>query len=169
MRQCRHSDRGGQRFYFSGYRDVTEINDAYRLLTPLLGTSAASIVFGVALLASGQSSTITGTMAGQVILEGFLQLKIPYWVQRLITRVTALFPAWLIILYYGEDKLGPLLVGSQIILSLQLPFAMAPLIWFSGRKDIMGRWQLSAPWRVLSWLIFAVIVLANSYLLYILS
>jgi manganese transport protein len=156
-------------FHFSGHQDVTEINDAYYLLAPLLGTTLASIIFGLALLAAGQSSTLTGTMAAQVILQGFLKLKIPHWQQRLATRLTALLPAWLIIVNYGEEMFGTLLIGSQVVLSLQLPFAMAPLIWFSGRADIMGNYRMTLGWRLLSWLIFATIISANLYLIYSLS
>lgn len=153
-------------FHTSGHTDVTEIDEAYNLLTPLLGTGLASLVFGIALFAAGQSSTFTGTMAGQIILQGFLRLRIPCWQQRFATRAMALVPAWLLITFNGEHALGRLLVDSQIILSMQLPFAMAPLIYFSSRKQLMGQWTLGLPLQCVAWLLFAIITSANLYLLY---
>ncbi len=153
-------------FHSAGHNNVADIADAYKMLATLLGTSLASIVFGLALFVSGQSSTITGTMAGQVILQGFMELKIPGWQQRLFTRLITVMPAWLVIMWNGEGCLGELLVYSQVVLSMQLPFAMAPLIWFNTRRDIMGEWQLSPVWRCLCWVIFVTITIANIYLVY---
>ncbi len=153
-------------FHFSGHESVSSIDEAYALLAPLLGISAASILFGIALLASGQSSTITGTMAGQVILQGFLNLRIPCWQQRFLTRVTAIMPAWFAIMWYGEQILGKLLVLSQVVLSMQLPFAMIPLILFTGNKTIMGEYRSAALLRAACWAIGAIIVGANLFLLW---
>lgn len=153
-------------FHASGHTNVTEIDEAYNLLTPLLGASFASIGFGIALLASGQSSTFTGTMAGQIILQGFLNLRIPCWQQRLFTRLSAVLPAWLLVVWYGDAMLGKLLVGSQVVLSLQLPFAVVPLVWFSGRKDIMGEWAINRAWQALCWFLCSAIIGCDLYLVY---
>ncbi|SRR5579883_1344603 len=140
-------------FHFSGNQNVAEIQDAYQLLTPLLGTGAASMLFGLALLASGQSSTLTGTLAGQIVMEGFLDLRIPCWQRRLITRGLAIAPALAGVLIFGEQGIGKMLVLSQVILSLQLPFAIFPLVLFSGNVIIMGkfanpRWLNTIAWAV---------------------
>ncbi len=153
-------------FHFSGHGDVIAINDAYHLLTPLLGATAASTLFALALLASGQSSTLTGTIAGQVILQGFLKLRIPCWQQRFLTRVTAVLPAWFAIAIWGESSLEKLLIVSQIVLSMQLPFAVVPLILFNNDQAIMGPWKMSAWLRNLCWLICIAIIAANIFLLY---
>ncbi len=152
-------------FHFTGHRNVTTINEAYNLLTPLLGLSAASLLFGVALLASGQSSTLTGTMAGQIILQGFLNLRISRWQQRFLTRLSAVVPAWVAIMWFGEGILGKLLVMSQVVLSMQLPFAMIPLIMFTGNTAIMGSYRMSPAFKIGCWAISGVIVAANIYLL----
>ncbi len=125
-------------FFTNGYHEIAEIQDAYRLLAPLLGTGIASLLFALALLASGQNSTITGTLAGQIIMEGFLNLRIKPWLRRIITRLLAIVPAVIIIALYGNSGLAKLLVLSQVILSLQLPFAVLPLVFFTGRKRLMG-------------------------------
>ena len=140
---------------------VSDIGDAYRFLAPLAGSTLAPILFAVALLASGQSSTFTGTVAGQVILEGFLGLKIPCWQRRLITRGLALLPAFIGVWVMGDKSIGKLLVISQIVLSLQLPFAMYPLIRQTMDKKLMGALAISKVAAVTAWLIFAVIVIAN--------
>jgi manganese transport protein len=139
------------------------IDDAYHLLDPVAG-AAAAILFGLALLASGQSSTFTGTIAGQVIMDGFLKLRIPCWERRLITRSLALVPALIGVLAFGEHSVGRLLVMSQVVLSLQLPFAMYPLIRLTSRSDIMGSFRNARYTVVLSWLLFAIISAANLWL-----
>jgi manganese transport protein len=152
-------------FHANGHADVASIEDAHQLLTPVVGTAIAGILFGVALLASGQSSTITGTIAGQVILEGFLKLKIPCWQRRVITRGLALVPAMLGVLLLGENAVGRMLVMSQVVLSLQLPFALFPLIAITGDKKVMGRFVNKLPTKLIAWLLFALITAANLRLL----
>ncbi len=153
-------------FHAHGHTEVTEIQDAYHLLDPLVGGSIASILFGVALLAAGQSSTFTGTIAGQVLMEGFLRLKIPCWQRRLATRFLALVPAFLGLLWFGEGAVGTLLVASQVVLSLQLPFAMWPLIRLTGDRAVMGEFANGPVVRVLSWGLFALVTGANAALLW---
>ena len=156
----------GAAFHTPGAPAVVEIDDAYRLLAPLAGTTLAAILFGLALFASGQSSTFTGTIAGQVIMEGFLQLRIPCWQRRALTRALALVPAMVGVLVLGEHSVGRLLVLSQVVLSLQLPFAMYPLVRFTGRADLMGPF-VNAWWTTLmAWLLFAVITVANLWLVW---
>ena len=152
-------------FYGRMPQPVTDLSEAYRLLTPMLGTSLASVLFGVALLAAGQSSTLTATMAGQVVMEGFLNLRLPDWKRRLLTRGLALIPALATVLLLGEQATNQLLVLSQVVLSLQLPFAVIPLVWFCGRRGLMG--ELQAPrWLLgLAWACAALIVLINGSLL----
>lgn len=148
-------------FYRSGHYNVAEIEDAYRLLEPLLGASIAPFAFAVALLASGQSSTITGTLAGQVVMEGYLNLRIRPWVRRLITRMLAVLPAVIGIWYFGENSTGSLLVLSQVVLSLQLPFAIIPLIHFVSDERRMGEFVIP-PWlRVVAWIATSIIVSLN--------
>jgi manganese transport protein len=152
-------------FHAHGRNQVTEIQDAYHLLDPLVGGTAASLFFGIALLASGQSSTFTGTIAGQVVLEGFLKLKIPCWQRRVITRVLALVPAFWGVWWLGEGGVGRLLVGSQVVLSLQLPFAIWPLIRCTGDPALMGD-LANGPWlRAGAWSLFLLIAAANLWLL----
>jgi manganese transport protein len=139
------------------------IDDAYHLLDPIAGTAAA-VLFGLALLASGQSSTFTGTIAGQVIMDGFLKLRIPCWQRRLITRSLALGPALIGVLMLGEHSVGRLLVLSQVVLSLQLPFAMYPLIRLTGRSDIMGEFKNAHYTALLCWTLFIAISAANLWL-----
>jgi len=151
-------------FHRPGAGAVMDIDQAYYLLAPVAGTAAAAILFGLALLASGQSSTFTGTIAGQVIMEGFLDLRIPAWQRRLITRGLALGPAMIGVLTLGEHAIGQMLVGSQVVLSLQLPFAMYPLIRLTSRADLMGHF-VNAWWTtVLSWFLFVVISSANIWM-----
>lgn len=151
-------------FHATGNTSVQGIDDAYHLLDPIAGTAAAGVLFGIGLLASGQSSTFTGTIAGQVIMEGFLNLKIPCWQRRVITRGLALIPALIGVLLLGEHSVGRLLVMSQVVLSLQLPFVMWPLIRLTGRADIMGRFANLVGTRVLAWGLFVIIAAANSWL-----
>lgn len=152
-------------FHYSGNQQVAEIEDAYHLLAPLLGTGLASVLFGIALLASGQSSTFTGTLAGQIVMEGFLDWWIPCWLRRLITRMLAITPALVSILIFGEQSVGKMLVFSQVVLSLQLPFAVIPLILFTGNQTIMGRFA-NRPWlQMIAWLVALVITGLNIWLL----
>ena len=152
-------------FNGTGHTGVTEIQDAYHLLDPLVGSGLASALFGVALLASGQSSTFTGTIAGQVMMEGFLELKIPCWQRRVITRGLALVPALGGVLWLGDAGVGRLLVASQVVLSLQLPFAIWPLVKITSDAAVMGRFA-NGPWlKACAWGLFAVIALANVALL----
>jgi manganese transport protein len=151
-------------FHSSGQTGVADIEDAYHLLDPIAGTAAAGILFGLALFASGQSSTFTGTIAGQIILEGFLNLSIPCWQRRLITRALALGPALAGVLLLGEHAVGRMLVLSQVVLSLQLPFAMYPLIRFSGNRRLMGDFANTTATRFVAWALFVVISAANAWL-----
>jgi manganese transport protein len=144
--------------------DVAGIEEAYHLLDPIAGTAAASVLFGIALFAAGQSSTFTGTIAGQVIMEGFLDLNIPCWQRRLITRGLAIIPALLGILWLGENSVGRLLVLTQVVLSLQLPFAMYPLIRFTSSRKIMGAFANRWWTTLLAWALFLVLTAANMWL-----
>ncbi|MFC6476124.1 Nramp family divalent metal transporter [Pseudomonas asuensis] len=152
-------------FHRTGHTNVVEIQDAYHLLDPLVGGALASVLFGIALLASGQSSTFTGTIAGQVILEGYLKLKIPCWQQRLATRAIALVPALIGVWWLGEGSVGKLLVLSQVVLSLQLPFALYPLIRMTSDTKLMGPFVNRTYTKLLAWLLFGIISLANLWLL----
>ena len=151
-------------FHASGHQDVARIEDAYRLLAPLLGSTLASLFFAVALLSSGQSSTITGTLAGQVVMEGFLRLRIQPWLRRLISRSLAILPAALVIGLRGEDAVDSLLVLSQVVLSLQLLFAVVPLVTFTSQRSRMGKF-VSPPWAIaLSWFVALLIAGLNAKL-----
>jgi manganese transport protein len=152
-------------FHFSGYDHVADIQDAYQLLSPLLGVSAASAIFGLALLASGQSSTLTATLAGQIVMEGFLQLRIPSWLRRLATRLIAIIPALIAIALFGESSTGKLLVFSQVILSLQLPFAVIPLVMFTSDRRIMGEFVNPRWLKRMAWAIAVIITALNLWLL----
>jgi manganese transport protein len=152
-------------FHWSGHRDVAEIQDAYRLLSPLLGVGIASILFAVALLASGQNSTLTGTLAGQIVMEGFLNLRIKPWLRRLITRLIAIIPAVLVIGIFGEGKTTDLLVASQVALSMQLGFAVWPLMRFTSEKAKMGEFANAFWLKILGWTTAGVIILLNVKLL----
>ena len=152
-------------FYTQGKHDVAEIQDAYKLLAPMLGVGMASTLFAVALLASGQNSTLTGTLAGQIVMEGFLNIRLRPWLRRLITRAIAIVPAVIVAALYGESGTARLLVFSQVILSLQLPFAVIPLVMFTSDKLKMG--EFVNPWwvKILAWVTTAVIVILNVKLL----
>ena len=152
-------------FHKAGMTKVAEINDAYHLLTPLLGTAMGSILFGVALLASGQNSTLTGTLAGQIVMEGFLNIRLPAWFRRLITRLIAIVPAVIVTALYGESGTAQLLILSQVILSLQLSFAVVPLISFTSDKNKMGEFVNPLWLKILAWFVAAVIIILNVYLL----
>ena len=148
-------------FFRAGMYEVEDIQDAYKFLYPLLGTKWASTLFGVALVAAGQSSTITGTLAGQIVMEGYLNLRIAPWLRRLITRLIAIVPAYVVILLYGEGETGALLVFSQVVLSLQLGFAIIPLIHFTSDKEKMGEFVNKTWVTVSAWLIAVIIVGLN--------
>ncbi len=148
-------------FFKNGYHDIVEIQDAHRMLQPLLGEKLAPILFAVALIASGQSSTITGTLAGQIVMEGYLDLRIAPWLRRLITRLIAVIPAFLVIWLMGEEKVGDMLILSQVILSLQLGFAIIPLIHFVSDREKMGVFAISTLIKTLAWISALVIVSLN--------
>lgn len=152
-------------FHASGRHDVTDIADAHRLLTPLLGAAGASTLFGVALLAAGQSSTITATLTGQIVMEGFLSLRMRPWLRRLLTRGIAIVPALAAVLWFGEGAMTKLLIASQVVLSLQLPFAVIPLIRLTSDPRRMGA-LVSPRWmRVCAWGAAALILLMNAAML----
>ncbi len=153
-------------FHWSGHQDVAEIQDAYKLLTPLLGVSLASILFAVALLASGQNSTLTGTLAGQVVMEGFLNIRITPWLRRLITRGIAIIPAVFVIGIFGEGKTTQLLIASQVVLSMQLGFAVWPLLRFTDEKAKMGEFVNRLWLKILGWTTAAIIIVLNVKLLF---
>src|SRR6266404_2250927 len=152
-------------FHWSGHRDVAEIQEAYKLLSPLLGVGAASLLFAVALLASGQNSTITGTMVGQVIMEGFVRLRLAVWARRLITRLIAIIPAVLVIGIFGEGKTTELLIASQVCLSMQLGFAVWPLMRFTSEKAKMGDFANPVWIKILGWTTAGIIIVLNMKLL----
>ena len=152
-------------FHWSGHQDVAEIQDAYRLLSPLLGVGIASILFAVALLASGQNSTLTGTLAGQIVMEGFLNLRIKPWLRRLITRLIAIIPAVIVIGIFGEGKTTDLLVASQVALSMQLGFAVWPLMRFTSEKAKMGEFANRLWLKILGWTTAGIIIALNLKLL----
>lgn len=153
-------------FHHTGYQDVADIYDAHELLAPLLGTSLASIFFAVALLASGQNSTLTGTLAGQIVMEGFLNIKLKPWLRRLITRLIAIVPALIVAILYGEKGTTDLLVLSQVILSMQLSFAVIPLVMFTNSKAKMGEFANKLYLKIIVWFITFIILVLNIYLLY---
>lgn len=153
-------------FYKNGMFEVAEIQDAHQFLEPLLGTKWAPILFAVALIAAGQSSTVTGTLAGQIVMEGYLNLRIQPWVRRIITRLIAIVPAVIVILIYGESVTGKLLILSQVILSLQLGFAIIPLIHFVSDKTKMKGFHISKTTQIVAWIIALIIVSLNAKLVY---
>ncbi|KQM93508.1 manganese transporter [Sphingomonas sp. Leaf22] len=153
-------------FHTAGRTDVAEIQDAYQLLTPMLGAGAASILFAVALLASGQNSTITGTLAGQIVMEGFLNIRLPSWLRRIVTRLIAIVPAVVVASLYGESGTAELLIASQVVLSLQLPFAVYPLVRFTGDRGRMGQFANRPVLAIAAWTICAAVIVLNSVLLY---
>ena len=153
-------------FHAHGHHDVADIQDAHRLLEPIVGTAVAGVLFGIALLAAGQSSTFTGTIAGQILMEGFLDLRIPCWQRRLITRALALIPAFIGVAMLGDHAIGKLLVISQVVLGFQLPFAMFPLIRMTDDRKLMGVFVNSRLTSVLAWGLFVVISVANLWLVW---
>lgn len=153
-------------FHKGGKTEVAELQDAHRLLAPMLGSVWAPRLFAIALIAAGQSSTITGTLAGQIVMEGYLRLRISPALRRLITRLLAIVPAILVILISGESKVGALLIFSQVLLSMQLAFAVIPLIYFVSDKKRMGKFAISLTTKTLSWLVAAIIVVLNFKLVF---
>jgi manganese transport protein len=153
-------------FHWSGHTDVAEIQDAYKLLSPLLGVGIASVLFAVALLASGQNSTLTGTLAGQIIMEGFVNIRLRPWLRRLITRLIAVVPAVCIIGFWGENKSTELLVASQVVLSMQLGFAVWPLMRFTSEKAKMGEFVNRIWVKILGWTTTGIIIILNVKLLF---
>jgi len=147
-------------FYKNGYFEVADIQDAHKLLTGIFGSLAPSL-FAIALIAAGQSSTITGTLAGQIVMEGYLNLRISPWLRRIVTRIIAIAPAVFTIVYFGEDKVGELLILSQVVLSMQLGFAVIPLIHFNSSKKVMGKFVIANYVKVLAWIAAIIIVTLN--------
>ncbi|AWU43751.1 divalent metal cation transporter [Blattabacterium sp. (Cryptocercus kyebangensis)] len=153
-------------FHKYGHTEVADIMDAHKLLSPILGSSLSGVFFALALLASGQNSTLTGTLSGQIVMEGFLHIRLKPWVRRLITRLIAIVPAMIASIIYGEKGTAELLIISQIILSIQLSFAIIPLVNFTGDYDKMGLFVNGPVLKILSWFITIIIVLLNLFLLY---
>lgn len=153
-------------FHNSGNENVADIGDAYLLLSPLLGTTLASTLFAVALLCSGQNATLTGTLAGQIVMEGFINIRLRPWLRRLITRLIAIIPAIIVIAIYGDAGTGPLLILSQVVLSLQLPFAVFPLVMFTSDRHKMGAFVTPQWVQALAWTVAVVIAALNLWLLY---
>jgi manganese transport protein len=153
-------------FHGTGHQDVAEIGDAYLLLARLLGTTMASVLFAVALLCSGQNATLTGTLAGQIVMEGFINLRIRPWLRRLVTRLIAIVPAVAVIAIYGDAGTGPLIILSQVVLSLQLPFAVFPLVMFTSDPHKMGPFANPGWVKALAWMVAVIIAALNIYLLY---
>lgn len=151
----------GAVFHDRGMHEVSDLRAAYQMLGPLTGTALASVLFGVALLASGQSSAVTATLAGQIVMEGFVRLRLPPWARRLLTRGIAVIPAMFVALAYGESGIGKLLVLSQVILSLQLPFAVVPLIWLTSRRSVMGDHANGRTVTVLATIAVTLIIVMN--------
>src|SRR3954467_14635608 len=153
-------------FHGTAHEGVAEIGDAYQLLSPLLGSAVASVLFAVALLCSGQNATLTGTLAGQIVMEGFLDIRLRPWLRRLITRLLAIVPAIVVIVLYGDKGTGPLIILSQVLLSLQLPFAIFPLVQFTSDPKFMGKFTSSWWIKALAWPVIVIIAALNVYLLY---
>jgi len=158
---------GAAAFHTRGMNEVADISQAYQLLNPVLGASLASTLFAFALLASGQNSTLTGTLAGQIVMEGFLQIRLKPWLRRLVTRTIAIVPAILVIGIAGEGKVTSLLILSQVVLSFQLPFAVIPLVQFTSERAKMGEFVNSRPTIVIAWLVAGLILFFNAELLWL--
>ena len=152
-------------FYTRGQHNVAEIQDAYQLLSPTLGVGVASVLFAVALLASGQNSTLTGTLSGQIVMEGFLKLRLKPWVRRLITRLIAIIPAVIVTALYGAGGTTKLLIISQVILSIQLSFAVVPLILFTSDKKKMGNFANKLWIKIIAWTVAIIIIALNAKLI----
>jgi len=158
---------GAAAFHRRGLDEVADITEAYKLLSPVLGAGLASTLFACALLASGQNSTLTGTLAGQIVMEGFIDIRLKPWIRRLITRAIAIIPAILVIGVAGEGKLTALLILSQVILSFQLPFAVIPLVQFTSERAKMGEFVNSPATTVVAWAVAAAILFFNGELLFL--
>lgn len=154
-------------FYRTGHHEVGEIQDAYKLMSPLLGVAVATPLFAVALLASGQNSTLTGTLAGQIVLEGFTNFRLPPWARRLVSRSLAIVPSIFAVGWYGERGMGALLIFSQVVLSVQLSFAVVPLIQFTSNRAKMGPFVNGVITRYTGWGLAAIIACLNAYLVFI--
>jgi manganese transport protein len=152
-------------FNAAGKTDVSDIEEAYELLSPLLGVGIASTLFAVALLASGLNSTVTATLAGQIVMEGFLRIRLPHWARRLLTRAIAIVPVVVVTALYGEDGTGRLLILSQVVLSMQLPFAVIPLVMFVSDRKKMGVFVIPRSVAILAWAVAGIIVALNLKLL----
>ncbi|MBO3462320.1 Nramp family divalent metal transporter, partial [Aetokthonos hydrillicola] len=152
-------------FHFSGHQQVAEIQDAYKLLSPLLGVKVASLLFALALLASGQSSTLTATLAGQIVMEGFLNLRVAPWLRRLISRLAAIIPTLICIVLFGEGGTNKLLIFSQVLLSFQLSFAVFPLVMFTSDRRLMGEFVNPLWLKLVSWSIAFIIAVLNLWLI----
>ncbi|WP_185853598.1 Nramp family divalent metal transporter [Blattabacterium cuenoti] len=153
-------------FHKAGHTEVADIMHAHKLLTPILGSSLAGVFFALALLASGQNSTLTGTLAGQIVMEGFLNIRFKPWIRRLITRLIAIVPAMIASIVYGEKGTAELLIISQIILSIQLSFAIVPLVYFTGDSKKMGPFVNGPILKISAWLITIIVIFLNLFLLY---
>jgi manganese transport protein len=153
-------------FFNTGHHQVARIEQAHAMLAPLLGSKLAPILFAIALIAAGQSSTVTGTLAGQIVMEGYLNLRLNPWIRRLLTRIIAITPAVIVIGYFGEEKVDALLIFSQVLLSLQLGFAVIPLIHFVSDKSKMGEFAIGIWIKILSWLVAIILVYLNSHLIF---
>ncbi|HTC65388.1 MAG TPA: divalent metal cation transporter, partial [Candidatus Saccharimonadales bacterium] len=158
---------GAAAFHVRGMSDVADISQAYQLLTPVLGVSLASVLFAAALLCSGQNSTLTGTLAGQICMEGFLHWRVSPWLRRLITRSMAIIPAALVIGIMGESHTTSLLILSQVVLSFQLPFAVVPLIQFTSDRSKMGEFTNGTFTTIFGWFMAAAIIVLNGALLWL--
>jgi len=158
---------GAAAFHTRGLHEVADIAQAYELLSPVLGAGFASTLFACALLASGQNSTLTGTLAGQIVMEGFLDIRLKPWLRRLITRAIAIIPAVLVIGIAGEGKVTALLILSQVVLSFQLPFAVIPLVQFTSERAKMGDFVNSRATTVIAWCVAAAILFFNGELLWL--
>lgn len=158
---------GAAAFHTRGMNEVADISEAYKLLNPVLGASLASTLFAFALLASGQNSTLTGTLAGQIVMEGFLQIRLKPWIRRLVTRAIAILPAILVIGFAGEGRVTSLLILSQVVLSFQLPFAVIPLVQFTSERAKMGEFANSRATVVVAWIVSAAILFFNAELLWL--
>ncbi|MBO1358221.1 Nramp family divalent metal transporter [Acetobacter sacchari] len=153
-------------FHGGPHSDVAELEDAFRLLSPVLGMGIASTLFAVALLAAGTNSTITGTLAGQIVMEGFVRLRMPPWARRLLTRGLAILPVIAATVLFGDRSVGKLLMFSQVVLSMQLPFAVIPLVWFVSNRKRMGAFAISRGSAAVAWVVAAIILVLNLQLLY---
>jgi manganese transport protein len=153
-------------FFATGHKEVAKIEDAHALLAPLLGSKMAPILFAIALIAAGQSSTVTGTLAGQIVMEGYLKIRLNPWIRRLLTRLVAIIPAVMVIGIMGEGRVDALLIFSQVILSLQLGYAVIPLIHFVSDKTTMGEFAIGWKVKTLAWLVAIILVFLNGHLVF---